>query len=177
MKHKAAGKVGQEPRRSVQLGSVARGQMHPKSTTFHRSRRRRSQVLKLFCSVRYEDYELYMRLLGEASTAFKTSHLKNTSHVVGLKMFKDAGAALHQEGSCWAMFAFAVKPSTIDPQILISTSGGVVNLRGAWSTMNNRFRHFLQIQRLPSHDPTKSLTAEVPCNSQSNQNTKITFQD
>jgi hypothetical protein len=25
-----------------------------------------AQVLKLFCSVRYEDYELYMRLLGEA---------------------------------------------------------------------------------------------------------------
>ena len=25
------------------------------------------EVLKLFCSVRYEDYELYMRLLGEAS--------------------------------------------------------------------------------------------------------------
>ena len=23
------------------------------------------EVLKLFCSVRYEDYELYMRLLGE----------------------------------------------------------------------------------------------------------------
>ena len=25
------------------------------------------KVLKLFCSVRYEDYELYMRLLGEVA--------------------------------------------------------------------------------------------------------------